>query len=82
MAIVSKAWVIAREIVEHGRKWTEFWTGDTGENGGPSRSPFRSDAFHFTTPGAAYECAATHRDLKDSDLWRVVPADRRLRKHA
>lgn len=82
MAIVAKAWVIARSFVQNDQTFFEYWTGEQGENGVPSRSPFRSDAFHFTTPGAAYECAQTHWQLKDSDQWRVVPADQRLRKRA
>jgi len=74
---LARAWVIAREISDNGRQWLEYWTGGSDKCGW--RSSFRCDAFHFTTPGAAYECAQTHSQLRDSDQWRVVPADPRLR---
>lgn len=50
----------------------EYWTGEQGRNGGPSRTPFKADAFHFTTPRAAYEAAETHECLKHSEEWKAV----------
>lgn len=62
-------WLLAIEVDGQ----TEYWTGKEGRNGGPQRSPWKSDAYHFSTPRAAYEAADTHRFLKDSDEWKVVP---------
>ena len=73
------AWVIARDVQINDIEISmEYWTGE----GSPWKSPFRSDAFHFTTPGSAYECAQTHSRLKDSEEWRVIPADPKLRRRA
>lgn len=62
------AWLLAIEV--EGR--TEYWTGRQGPNGGPQRSLWKSDAYHFKTAVSARECADTHEGLRDSDQWRVV----------
>lgn len=48
-----------------------YWTGRI-KRGGPQRTLWKSDAKSFTTPRAAYECADTHVELKDSDQWKAV----------
>lgn len=63
------AWLLAIEVDGE----LEFWTGRQGEKGGPSRTPFRCDAYHFQTAQSARECANTHKGLRDSDEWKVVP---------
>lgn len=63
------AWLLALDV-EGSR---EYWNGRQGEKGGPSRTPFKSDAYHFRTAEAARECANTHKGLRDSDEWKVVP---------
>lgn len=50
----------------------EYWRGEQGENGGPSRSPFRADAYGFSSGVSARECAGTHRELADSEEWVVL----------
>ena len=62
------AWLLAIEVDGA----MEYWTGRQGEKGGPSRTPFKSDAYHFRTAEAARECANTHRGLRNSEEWRVV----------
>jgi hypothetical protein len=49
-----------------------YWTGRKGRHGGPQRTLWKGDAKLFTTPRAAYECADTHAELKDSDQWKVI----------
>lgn len=77
------AWVLAIDIDdgpdERGRQQShvEYWQGKPGDNGEPSRSLFRCDAFHFKTSEEARVCTETHPALKDSDDWRIVPADQR-----
>jgi hypothetical protein len=66
-------WVLAR-LVDYGfAAQLEYFTGEQGENGGPSRSPFRADAFKFSSAKSALECAETHRALRDSEVWRLIP---------
>lgn len=50
----------------------QYWTGKQGKNGGPQRTLWKSDAYHFRTAEAARECAGTHKGLRDSDQWKVV----------
>ncbi len=45
-------------------------------------SPFWSEAAHFSTARSAYECAQTHKGLKDSDEWRVVAVKPRCERTA
>lgn len=77
------AWVLAIEVDdgpdERGlpQSHVEYWQGKPGENGEPSRSLFRCDGYHFKTFEAARECTNTHPGLRDSDEWRIVPADQR-----
>jgi hypothetical protein len=68
-----KVWIFARDVIDEAGPRTEYWTGEQGDNGGPSRSPFRADAFKFTTADAALQCAETHSALRDSEVWRIVP---------
>lgn len=68
------AWVLARPagLDERGEAALEYWTGEQGERGGPSCTLFRADAYKFSTARAAYECAGTHWQLRDSDDWRPI----------
>lgn len=50
----------------------EYWTGRTDRDGHPERTLFRHEAKHFSGASAAYQAADTHRDLRNSDSWRVV----------
>jgi hypothetical protein len=63
------AWLLAIEV----KGVTEYWTGRQGPNGGPQRTLWKADAFHFPTAEAAYVCADTHQGLKNSEEWKVVP---------
>lgn len=66
-------WVLAREVTDpFGTRRLEYFTGRQGENGFPSRSPFRADAFKFSSAKSALECAETHRGMRDSEVWRVA----------
>lgn len=65
-------WVLSREVIDRFGTRTEYFTGEQGENGGPSRSPFRADAFKFSSARSALECAQTHGGMRDSEIWRVV----------
>ena len=51
----------------------EYWRGTVNERGFPRTSPFKCDAFHFTSARAAYEAAATHQALQYSNEWKAVP---------
>lgn len=51
----------------------EYWTGIMDNDGSPLTSPHRSDAYVFTSSSAALQTADTHRALRDSDEWKVVP---------
>jgi len=35
-------------------------------------TPFWSEAAHFSSARSAYECAQTHKGLRDSDEWRAL----------
>ena len=48
----------------------QYWTA-----GVPRTSYFVTDAFRFSSYNVALECTGTHRDLRDSDEWRVLRAD-------
>lgn len=64
-----KGWVIAKE-----RAIDEvYWTGGLNGHG---TSVLLTDAYHFSTYTAALECTGTHFELRDSEEWRIVPADR------
>lgn len=45
-------------------------------------SPFWSEAAHFSSARSAYECAQTHRGLRDSEEWRVVAVTPRCERVA
>lgn len=66
-------WVLARSVSDRYGTRREYFVGEKGENGGPSRSPFRADAFKFSTARSALECAQTHNGLRDSETWRLIP---------
>lgn len=68
-----QVWVLARDVEDRSGRHREYFCGEQGENGGPSRSPFRADAFKFSTARSALECAQTHNGMRDSQIWRVVP---------
>lgn len=70
---MQTAWLLALKVEGH---W-EYWQRHAGENGMPSRSLFRCDAYHFRTYEAALECTNMHPGLHNSDEWRIIPADRR-----
>jgi hypothetical protein len=44
----------------------------SGKHGQALWSPFWAEAAKFHDARAAYECAATHRDLRQSDRWRAT----------
>lgn len=67
-----RVWVLVRNVNYRTERCTEYFTGEQGENGGPARSPFRADAFKFSSARSALECAQTHGALRDSEVWRVV----------
>jgi hypothetical protein len=62
------AWLLATDA--EGPR--QYWTGREGPNGGPQRTLWKGDAFHFTTPRAAYESAETHECLRRSEEWKAV----------
>lgn len=35
-------------------------------------TPWAADADHFHDASAAYECASTHRELRNSEEWRAI----------
>lgn len=73
--LLKTGWLIARFVRESasGAGYWQYWCG----GGDWPTSDRRSDAFHFSSAKAALECANTHSMLKDSDTWRIIPADRR-----
>jgi hypothetical protein len=70
-----KVWVLGKRVGADaaGQPIYEYFTGREGEAGGPSRSPFRSDAYKFYSARAARQCADTHREMRDSEDWVVLP---------
>lgn len=60
-------YVLAREI-----DGADVYFVRANAHGRARWSPFWSEAAHFSTARAAYECAQTHRGLCNSDEWRVV----------
>lgn len=81
---ISRDWVIAkREHVDvaqlgvAGVRRIEHETYWTGGLRGRGTSVMPADAYHFSSYSAALECTWTHDELRDSDEWRIVPADRR-----
>lgn len=67
-------WILAKRTGTgaDGEPEYEYFTGEQGARGGPSRSPFRADAFGFHDARSARECADTHGELRDSDEWVVL----------
>jgi hypothetical protein len=67
-------WVLGKRIGtdEEGKPMYEYFTGEQGDRGGPSRSPFRSDGYKFHSARSAIECAGTHGEMQDSEDWRVL----------
>lgn len=67
-------WVLGKRVGmdEEGRPLYEYFTGEQGGRGGPSRSPFRGDGYKFHSARSALECAGTHSEMRDSEDWRVL----------
>jgi hypothetical protein len=51
----------------------QYWEGRMWPNGDPCWTHDKHRAYHFSSARAAYEAADTHRALRNSDEWRVVP---------
>jgi hypothetical protein len=62
------AWVLSRAD----REGSDVFFIGTDKYGRVRWSVFWSEAARFGTARAAYECAGTHPDLRNSDDWRVV----------
>jgi hypothetical protein len=67
------AWLLARDIDCGDGVVREYWTGEMRDDGQPKWSPWKCDAFHFKHPDQGYAAAATHRSLRNSREWKVVP---------
>lgn len=67
-------WILAKVVgrLPDGEPIHEYFTGRHGDGGGPSRSPFKTDAMKFHDARSAYECAQTHKTMRDSDEWKAI----------
>ena len=56
-----------------------YWTGSRHFTGDPQWTLWRSKGFHFSSPRAAYEAAATHPEINQAE-WRVIAAANEMRE--
>ncbi len=50
------------------------------KHGGIEFVVFWSDAARFSTKASALECAATHPELRNSEVWKAVPITERCER--
>lgn len=56
-----------------------YWTGSRHFTGDPQWTLWKGGAFHFSSPRAAYEAAATHPEINQAE-WRVIAAAAEMRE--
>lgn len=50
-----------------------YWEGRMWPDGSPVWTTHKHEAKHFSSARAAYECADTHKSLRNSEEWKAVP---------